>query len=937
LLLLDTTNGTWSALSQMQPDNLYMAYTIRQVLPHLSEFEHSLENIRNQATAINLQDDLNRILSQIAVLLRYLNGDKIIERDLVRVRASDLTIALALFHDHAQSQDSGLARDIALIRDHVRDFALTLERSHDFAYTLETSLLIIPGDNEDSLVFFHLDTEKPQEEHSLQLTTDTQQPPKEGDSQNSNAEQPKKDKPRLHLDPKQPTAEISYWHQGSSHEESPWLRRSNNETSPRYKSQGGPVSRQENEGQSSSPSVIHLTKYVGAKVVLLGESGIGKTCLSLALNGEAYRETETTIGCNRWTLKREMSVIESQHLEEREVLLWDMAGNQESHMIHQLYLDNVTVALFVVNLEKQFEDIYYWERVLRQLNRYQNNTNKTQKLFLVVTHNDQEGTEDKTQEIEHVVQKLSLDGYFQTSVKNNIGIDELRARIFESIVWNEIPKINTSGIFHKVKQFLVDLKKENGIKTNLIVLHLNVLYKLFLRSGAGSRSLLPTLSEQFEKSIELMAQSGLIKWLSFGKFLLLQPEYLDRYASALIMAVSAKPDGLGSISELEARQGDFCATAISPVERISDNLKERLLLITVIEDLLDHDLVVRNDNNLLFPSQVTKLYDIDSVPPGRTISFKFEGAITNIYSTLVIRLMRSGLFQPHPILYNNRVEYVSKEKGACSLYLENQGRATATLAFFFDPARPISEDLYYLLEEFITSFLEKNALNVTRTYLYSCVECAHILSPDNVAEAREKGLSVVNCPQCEHRIEIVEPIKSPDVDYQKRIEEIEEAIRVQRNHEILQHKLEARQSLNDYDMFFCYNHADSESVQKIADQLIEMGILPWLFERDQRLEPDWRERLQDIINMNKSGVVFQSNNGMSIFQQKEIVTLLSHSNSQTRSFPITLAILPGTADTPTLTSLSSTQHVVDFRKNEPDPIESLIKTLILGDKRKEAS
>ena len=42
---------------------------------------------------------------------------------------------------------------------------------------------------------------------------------------------------------------------------------------------------------------------------------------------------------------------------------------------------------------------------------------------------------------------------------------------------------------------------------------------------------------------------GLIKRLSFGDLVLLQPELLDAYASAMVNAAKNEPDGLGSLPE----------------------------------------------------------------------------------------------------------------------------------------------------------------------------------------------------------------------------------------------------------------------------------------------------------------------------------------------------------------------------------------------------
>src|SRR5947199_6872026 len=100
------------------------------------------------------------------------------------------------------------------------------------------------------------------------------------------------------------------------------------------------------------------------------------------------------------------------------------------------------------------------------------------------------------------------------------------------------------------------------------------------------------LPVQFETCIRHAEAAGLIKRLSFGKLVLLQLEFLDAYASALVNVVKEEPDGLGCIAEEEVRTGAF---RIPADERMLDAEQEKLLLIAMIEDLLRRELVLREE------------------------------------------------------------------------------------------------------------------------------------------------------------------------------------------------------------------------------------------------------------------------------------------------------------------------------------------------------
>ena len=66
--------------------------------------------------------------------------------------------------------------------------------------------------------------------------------------------------------------------------------------------------------------------YRNAKVVILGDSGVGKSGLGLVLTGQKFVPTESTHGRHVWTFDMFDEPLENQITETRETLLWDMAG-----------------------------------------------------------------------------------------------------------------------------------------------------------------------------------------------------------------------------------------------------------------------------------------------------------------------------------------------------------------------------------------------------------------------------------------------------------------------------------------------------------------------------------------------------------------------------------------------------------------------------------
>src|SRR6266702_2391580 len=85
--------------------------------------------------------------------------------------------------------------------------------------------------------------------------------------------------------------------------------------------------------------ITHSFYYTNAKVVLVGDSGVGKSGLGLVLTGQPFAPTETTHGRRVWTFESEEVKLDGGRKETRETLLWDLAGQPGYRLIHQLHLN----------------------------------------------------------------------------------------------------------------------------------------------------------------------------------------------------------------------------------------------------------------------------------------------------------------------------------------------------------------------------------------------------------------------------------------------------------------------------------------------------------------------------------------------------------------------------------------------------------------------
>ena len=103
---------------------------------------------------------------------------------------------------------------------------------------------------------------------------------------------------------------------------------------------------------------------MNAKVVLLGEGTVGKTSLAHRLIEDKYVIRDRTHGMNVWRL--DLPLPPDATLE-REALLWDLAGQEDYRLIHQLFLDETALALLLINPQKDdpFAEAGDWLKALK--------------------------------------------------------------------------------------------------------------------------------------------------------------------------------------------------------------------------------------------------------------------------------------------------------------------------------------------------------------------------------------------------------------------------------------------------------------------------------------------------------------------------------------------------------------------------------------------
>ena len=98
------------------------------------------------------------------------------------------------------------------------------------------------------------------------------------------------------------------------------------------------------------------------KVILLGESGVGKTCIiNRYINNEFSQEIESTLGSSFQTKEIQKGDINYK------LNIWDTTGQEKYHSITNLFIkgSQIVILVYSIDSENSFKGLEYWYSSLK--------------------------------------------------------------------------------------------------------------------------------------------------------------------------------------------------------------------------------------------------------------------------------------------------------------------------------------------------------------------------------------------------------------------------------------------------------------------------------------------------------------------------------------------------------------------------------------------
>lgn len=613
----------------------------------------------------------------------------------------------------------------------------------------------------------------------------------------------------------------------------------------------------------TSAPIVKTVQFTNAKVVLVGDTGVGKSALAERLVHNEFIHIKSTHA--RRTLVLESNTVPTDQGREmhRETVLWDLAGQPAYRLVHQLSLDDAAVACVLFDARSEtspFDGAAYWSNVLRHVQ-----SNHPMKKFLVASRVDVGGLPASPERIQTFADEHGFDRVFQTSACNGDGCGELLVAIRAAIDWDKLPAVSSSETLAALRDFVSRLKGERELCPSEEQ-----------TSGSHSAASVPGDSRpegthslarraRMENVPDMLSIASLQQWfeadaghtLAHADFLaylkrledsdvidllifhttcqpprpedhvLLDPTRVDAYASALLVAAKDEPDGPGHLLETRVRVGDF---KLEQSERLRDSAAEQHVLWYVVENLLARDLALREtiqgEDYLVFPAQCTSPLAF----PGGTafgVAFGMAGPVRSIYATLIAQLAHYEGFSMREF-FQDAAAYHTKSGMRCLVRLLDNGDGTGEMQVSFDQKTSPSVRQGFL--QFVEAHIKGKAVlgSLSKRHAYHCHQCHKPFADDVVKERLADRRPDLLCPRCESRSPLMNLLAAPTSASQRVAATIDTNAKAGRQRITAEWVIKGKKAQGQYDVFLSHNSKDKDAVEEIAHRLLRVGIRPWL-------------------------------------------------------------------------------------------------------------
>jgi small GTP-binding protein len=484
-----------------------------------------------------------------------------------------------------------------------------------------------------------------------------------------------------------------------------------------------------------------VKRYATAKVVLVGESGVGKTGLGYRLATGEYQEHSSTHGQQFW-------VVDSLGLTRAdgvrcEVVLWDLAGQPDYRLIHVLFLDDADAALVVIDASRRHEllDVAtFWIKALAAAR-----PGGCVKL-LVAARSDRGNAAASAEELEEFAARFGVEaGFVETSALTGDGLPELARVLREHVRWDDLPMVMETPALAAARAEVLRLKEQQASETPLVPVA-----DLQVRLGVQADQ------AEIGASVRDLQVHGFVHVMRAAdgtRLVLLEPELLNNLASSLILEARRNDRGLGALDEAAIFAGRY---RFPELDGLHDE-QRRVLAESAIVLFLEHNVCFRESLGdqvlLIFPELINERPPTlaDATRFVDDVTYVVTGSIENVYASLVVLLGYTNVLRRKD-QWRNQAQY---ELDRHLLHFRQERSQDDRLEIVLSYPDGVPDWAKRVFQGLVERFLQRRQVAVRMYPRVACPECGHVLPRVQVIQFIDEGTGITYCPRGGHAIPLL--------------------------------------------------------------------------------------------------------------------------------------------------------------------------------------
>jgi small GTP-binding protein len=368
----------------------------------------------------------------------------------------------------------------------------------------------------------------------------------------------------------------------------------------------------------SAPDVslaLDQVQYTNAKILLVGDTSSGKTGLAHRLATGKWKPSDgSTVGA--WSTQWPLLGVDSTKELDREIWLWDFGGQADQRLVHQLYMDRTAMILLLFDADREdvLPGLRDWQTALRRC------VPESTPRLLIAGRIDT-GFRASREKLKRFADEQAFT-YFETSALDGTGCDDLVKAITESIPWEQMEQRTSPRIFKLIKDHILKLRDKGQVLHTFKELR-DLLWQRMADEPRFSDDILKTV-------IGLLDGPGAVRELEYGTYILLQPEWINVYAQAVIRTLRQEPSELGCLPLRSIAEGKLLFQSVERDGSILDmkrlpEAEERVVLREMERQMEERGLCLRQGDKLVFPSHCGRERPEVVAHPSVFISYMVKG------------------------------------------------------------------------------------------------------------------------------------------------------------------------------------------------------------------------------------------------------------------------------------------------------------------------